>query len=163
MWKSLPRAGFPSKSVISMRVRRDEHDLVLAELDRLAGVLDECGDVAGEVVLAPPATDDERGVAPGADHDAGGVRVDREQRERALQPAADPTHGLGQYSSAGQGCIDFGVGRVRPPLGTDSGQLPLEQVRGALGVGVAGELDAARLEFGPQLGEVLDDAVVDHR
>jgi hypothetical protein len=34
-------------------------------------------------------------------------------------------------------------------------------VGGALGVGVAGELDAGRLELAAQAGEILDDAVVD--
>jgi hypothetical protein len=38
-----------------------------------------------------------------------------------------------------------------------------DQVRHHLGVGFAGELGAGRLELVPQLGEVLDDAVVDHR
>ena len=124
------------------------------ELDGLAGVLDERGDVAGEEVLALAAADHERRVAAGADHDVGGVGVDREQRERALQPPAHPPHRLGQLAA--------GVRVSRSPLGPDRGELAFEQVGRALGVGVAGELDAVGLELGPQLGEVLDDAVVDH-
>ena len=85
-------AGAPSKSVISMPSGGDQDDLVLAQLDRLAGVLDERGDVAGEEVLAVAAADDERRVAPGADDRAGRVGVDGEQGERALQPAADAAH-----------------------------------------------------------------------
>ena len=98
------------------------------------------------------AADDERGVAARADHDAGGVRVDGEQGEGALQPPADPAHRLGQLAPA--------PGRPRPRPGPR--QLRLEQVGGGLGVGVADELDAVGLQLGPQLGEVLDDAVVDH-
>src|SRR5262249_54010727 len=41
-------------------------------------------------------------------------------------------------------------------------ELEREQVGYALGVGVAGEVDAARLQVGAQLAEVLDDPVVDH-
>ena len=64
-------------------------DLVLAELDRVAGVRDERRDVGGEEVLALAAPDDQRRVAPGADHDVGGVGVDGDQGEGALEPAAD--------------------------------------------------------------------------
>ena len=61
-------------------------DLVLAELDGLAGVGDEGGDVGGEEVLALAAPDHERGVAPGADDDVGHVGVGRDEGERALEP-----------------------------------------------------------------------------
>ncbi len=71
-------------------------DLVLAQLDRLAGVLDERGHVAGQVVLARAPPDHQRRVAAGADDHAGRVGVDREQRERALEPPADPAHRLGE-------------------------------------------------------------------
>ena len=64
-------------------------DLVLAELDGLAGVLDERRDVGAEEVLAVAEADDQRRVAPRADDDAGRVGVHGEQREGALQPAAD--------------------------------------------------------------------------
>ncbi len=46
----------------------DGHDLVLAELERLAGVLDERRDVGADEVLALAEPDDERGVAAGGDH-----------------------------------------------------------------------------------------------
>ena len=68
----------------------DRHDLVLAELERLAGVADERGDVGAEEVLALAEADDERGVAAGADDDAGLVGVHGEQREGALEAAARP-------------------------------------------------------------------------
>ena len=64
-------------------------DLVLAELEGLAGVLDEGGDVGAEEVLAVAEADDERGVAAGADDDAGLVGVHGEQREGALEAAHD--------------------------------------------------------------------------
>ena len=50
--RACPRPALPSKSVTLDAVAGDRDDLVLAELERLAGVLDERGDVGGEEVLA---------------------------------------------------------------------------------------------------------------
>ena len=61
----------------------DRHDLVLAELERLAGVPDEGGDVGAEEVLAVAEADDQRAVAAGADDHAGLVGVHGQQREGA--------------------------------------------------------------------------------
>ena len=58
-----PRPGVPSKSVTSTPVAGDRDDLVLAELERLAGVLDERRDVGAEEVLAVAEPDDQRRVA----------------------------------------------------------------------------------------------------
>ena len=154
MWKSLAGGRVAGEVGDRDRVRGDRDDLVLAQLDRLAGVLDERGDVAGEVVLAGAPADHERRVAARADHRVRLVGVDGEQRERALQPAADPAHRLGQRRAAALGVGEhLHLGRV---------QLAGEQVRDALGVGVADELDAALLQLVAQPGEVLDDPVVDH-
>ena len=57
-------------------VAADLDDLVLAELDGLAGELDERGDVAAEEHLAVADADDERRVAPRRDDDVGLLAVD---------------------------------------------------------------------------------------
>ncbi len=119
-------------------------DLVLADLHRLAGVRDEGRHVGGQEVLALSEADDERGVAARAHDDVRAVGVHGDEGERALQPAADPAHRLGQV-----------IPRRLVRLG--------EQVRDDLGVGVGAHLVAARLQLGAQGREVLDDAVVDHR
>ena len=120
-------------------------DLVLAELDRLAGVRDERGDVAAEEVLAVadarrPAGELRR--APTTTSGASActaTRVNAPSRRRQTR-----AHGLGQV--AGRRLVRLA-----------------EQVRDDLGVGVAsGSLVPARLELGAQRREVLDDAVVDH-
>ena len=102
---------------------------------------DERGDVAAEEVLAVADADDERAVAAGADDDVRCVGVHGDQREGALEAAADRAHRLGQVAGL----------LVRLA----------EQVRGDLGVGVAAEVAAAPLELGPERREVLDDPVVD--
>ena len=91
------------------------------------------------------APDHQRGVAAGADDDVGHVGVHGDEGERALEPAQTRRMRLGQA-------------RARR-LGHDLA----EQVGDDLGVGVGGHLDAAGLELVAQLGEVLDDPVVDHR
>ncbi len=121
----------------------DRDDLVLAELERVAGVLDEGGHVGGEEVLAVPDPDHERGVAAGADHAVGVLGVHRDERERALEAAAHVLHRLGEVRAGGD--------------------LGLDEVRRDLGVGLRAQVVAGRLELGAQPGEVLDDAVVHER
>ena len=53
------------------RVGGERDDLVLAELERVARVVDERGDVGGEEVLALTEADDQRRVATGADDEVG--------------------------------------------------------------------------------------------
>ncbi len=62
-WYCRPSAGVPSKpeTLTPSGVMRD--DLVLVELERLAGVLDERGHVGAEEVLALAEADDQRAVA----------------------------------------------------------------------------------------------------
>ena len=153
MWKSLPSAGVPSKSVISMPSGGDQHDLVLAQLDRLAGVLDERGDVAGQEVLPVAAADHQRRVAPGADHRAGHLGVDGEQGERALQPPAD------------RGAWPRRAAAGRPARRRRAASASAAASRWAahsVSVSLANSTPVG-LQLGAQLGEVLDDAVVDHR
>src|SRR5690606_5045658 len=85
----------------------------------------------------------QRRVAAGADHDAGGILVQGQQRERAVQAGDDGAHGFGQVAAAlvfeaHQDGGDFGVGFA-----------------GEGGFRVRGE------QFVFEFGEVLDDAVVD--
>ena len=87
-----PRPARPSKSVTAHVVAGDRHDLVLAELHRLAGVLDERRDVGAEEVLALAEPDHQRRVAARRHHPVGVLRVDGHQGERALEPAADTLH-----------------------------------------------------------------------
>ena len=121
----------------------DRHDLVLPELQRLTGVLDEGRDVGPEEVLALADPYHQRAVAPRGHHPGGVETVDGHERERALETPARRLHGGGQVT-AGQ-------------------QLELEQPRRDLGVGVRLQLVPGVLELGAQRGEVLDDPVVHQR
>ena len=78
----------------------DRHDLVLAELERLAGVPDEGGDVGAEEVLAVAEADDQRAVAAGADDHAGLVLAcDGQQGEGARRGRCTTcAHRLGQVA-----------------------------------------------------------------
>ena len=124
-------------------VAGDRDHLVLAELQRLAGVLDEGRDVGAEEVLALAEAHHQRRVASGGDHPGRVVRVDRDQGEGALEPPADPLHRGGQVGAAGH--------------------LALQQLRGDLGVGLGAQFAAVGLRARPEPGEVLDDPVVHQR
>ena len=106
-------------------------------------MLDEGRDVGAEEVLTLAEADDERRVAAGADDEAGLVLVHREEREGALEARDDGPERRDEVSG-------------RPVL-------VAEQHRRDLGVGLGAERVAEAHEVGPQLGEVLDDAVVDDR
>ncbi len=125
----------------------DHHGLVLAQLDGVAGVLDERGHVRADEHLAVADAEHQRRGPAGGDDRARLVGVGEHQREVALQP--------GQHG--------------RTPTATKSPAVspwwycPGDQVHGDLGVGVAGELDAVGFQLLAQHGEVLDDPVVDDR
>jgi hypothetical protein len=123
--------------------RGDRDDLVLPELERLLGVRDERRDVGPEEVLAVAEPHDQRRVVPGADHDVGQVGVHREQRERAVQAADDGRQRRGE------------VGGLL--------ELPGDEVRDDLGVGLRLELDPGGEQLRLEGDVVLDDAVVDER
>ena len=125
-------------------VRGDHHGLVLAEFDRLAGVLDEGRDIGAHEHLAVADTEYQRRRAPGGDDGAGLVGVGEHQSEVALEPAQHGKHGGGEVT-----------GRLTVVIGLR------HQMHGDLGVGVAGKLDPERLQLLTQRCEVLDDAVVD--
>ncbi len=119
----------------------DRDDLVLAQLERVAGVADERRDVAAEEVLAVAQAHDERAVAAGAHDDAGAVGVHGQQGEGALEPLHDVAHRGGEVA--------------------DPVVLATDELRGDLGVGLGAEVDALLEELLLQRVEVLDDAVVD--
>ena len=75
-------------------LRGQGHDLVLAQLEGIARVLDERGDVRREKVLALADTDDERRVPPGSHDEIGLTRIDRKEGERTFEPPADTAHRL---------------------------------------------------------------------
>jgi hypothetical protein len=124
-------------------VAGDGDDLVLAELERLVGVLDERRHVGAQEVLALAEADDQRAVAPGRDDPLGIAGVGGDEGERALQPAAHPLHRGGEVGAAVE--------------------LDLQQVRRDLGVGLRAQRVPGPLQVGAQLGEVLDDPVVHDR
>ena len=123
-----------------------DHGLVLAELDGVAGVLDERGDIGADEHLA---------VA-----DAEHQRVER--RAATIVPGS---------SALAKTRVKW-PSRRRSTASTEAAKSPAvspwwyrlgDQVHRDLGVGVAGELDALGLQLAAQRGEVLDDAVVDDR
>ena len=68
---AVPSAGLPSKSDDLVAVGGDRDDLVLAELERVAGVVDERRDVGAEEHLAVADADDQRGLRRAADDEPG--------------------------------------------------------------------------------------------
>ena len=135
--------GSPCEVGDGDRVGGDLDDLVLADRDGALRELDEGRDIGAEEVLAVAEPDDERRVAAGADDDAGLVAVHGEQGERAVEARHRVAERLAQVAG-------------RPVL-------PAEQHGGDLGVGLGLEREALGEQLVLQLGEVLDDAVVDER
>ena len=142
-WYRWSAAGAPSKPVTSTASGVMVTIWSWPELERLAGVRDEGRDVGAEEVLAVAEADHQRGVAAGADDHVGVVGVHGEQRERALEAAADRAHGVGQVAEVGVG-------------------LPTRCAATSVSVSER-ELDALGQQLGLERREVLDDAVVDQR
>ncbi len=122
------------------RIGADRHDLVLPDRDGAMRELDERRDIRSEEVLPIAEPDHEGRVAAGADHDARGILVHHEQRERALESVDDRTQRSGQ------------VARLAVRVAHED--------RGHLGVGLAREVRVG-WQLGLELGVVLDDPVVD--
>ena len=119
--------------------RGDRGHLALAEDEHSLGVRDDGRDVRGDVVLVLAQADDQRRVEPRADQELGVVAREHGQR-------------VGAFDALQRG--------------TDGGQevalvVGLDEVGNDLGVGVGGKLVAGGLQLRLELGEVLDDAVVD--
>ena len=122
----------------------DRDGLVLSELDRLAGVTDERGDIGADEHLALADADHQRRRAAGRDDGAWVVGVGEHQSEVALEAAQHSKYRGGEIACRLAVVIIAG-----------------DEVDGDFGVGVAGELDAGGFEFVPQRHVVFDDAVVD--
>ena len=136
-----PLRGGPVEADHRHRVRGDRHDLVLAELHRLAGVPDESGDVRAEVVGAVTEPDDQRTVSARAHNDTGLIGVDRQQGERPVQPGDRRQHRGGEV-----------VGAL---------VCRRHEMSGNLRVRLGGEGHALGQQLGLERVEVLDDPVVD--
>ena len=121
----------------------DDHRLVLAQLDGLAGVFDERRDVGADEHLAVTHAEHQRGRPPRSHDRARLVGMGEHQGEMPFQAAQHGQHRRREIA---------GVPTV--------GELARHQVYRDLGVGVAGELHARELQLVTQRGVVLDDAVV---
>ena len=117
----------------------DVGDVAFFKVDDPVGGACECQGIGGEEVLSLPDTDDERGAFAGADQALRVIVADDGDGEGALEPCG-----------GGTDCME----QVALIAGID-------QVGDDFGVGLAGEGVAPCLEFFPQDGMVLDDAVVD--
>ena len=137
--------ALPSKSVMRVAVGGDHDDLVLAELDGVAGVLDERGDVGAEEHLAVADADHQRRGAAGGDDRARVVGVGEHQGEVALEPRQ---HGAAPSRRNRLRCRRGGTARTTRCTTT------------SVSVSLANSTPVG-LELGAQRGEVLDDAVVD--
>ena len=75
------RVGIAVKVADPIAVGGDHHSLVLAELDGVAGVLDERRDIGADEPLAIAHAEHQRGRPPGGDDRAGFVGIKEYQRE----------------------------------------------------------------------------------
>jgi hypothetical protein len=141
-----PLAGLTGEVGDLVGVGPQHHDVVLAELDRLAGVLDERRDVGTEKHLAFADAQHQRGRAARGHQDVRVGRVTEDEGERALEAAE---HGAARGDE-----VAAAAARLH---------LAPHQVGGHLRVGVGLQIDPGGLELRAQRGEVLDDAVVHDR
>ena len=118
---------------------RDRDDVAVGGKVHATRLGQEGGGVRGQERLAVADADDERRLAPRADEQVGMVGVDGDEGEMALHLLV----------------------RLRDGLDEVAAVVALDQVRDGLGVGLGGERVPVVLEAGPQLAEVLDDAVED--
>ena len=105
---------------------------------------DERGHVGADEHLAVADADDQRRGTARRDNGARLVGIGEHQGEVAFEAAKHGQHGADEVASGRAVVILLG-----------------DQVDSHLGVGVAGELDAGRLQLVAQCHVVLDDAVVD--
>ena len=135
--------GPPARIAYGDLAGSEHRPVALVEIADPAGEGAERQRVRGEVggVLAVP--DGERGAAPGADQEARVAGEDDRERKGAFE--------LRERRGGG-------LFRVEPAL-----HVGIDQVGNHLGIGVGDELPPLRLQLGPELAVVLDDAVVDHR
>jgi hypothetical protein len=113
----------------------------IVEVDDLVGVAHEGAHVGGHEVGAPAHPQHDRAAVAGHDDAAGLAVVDHGQAVGADHHRQRLAHGVLEQHVAGA---------------------QAHELRDHLGVGVGGHLHAVGQELGPQLGGVLDDAVVRH-
>jgi len=70
----------------------DDHELVLAQLDRVPGVRDERADIAGDEHLTVAHPDHQGRITARRDQHRRGIGMRRNQRERPFQFPADRRH-----------------------------------------------------------------------
>ena len=119
--------------------RRHSGHLALAEDQHPLGVRDDRCDVRSDVVLVVAEANHQRRIEARADEQLGVVGREHGQRIRAVEALERGPHG-GQE-------VTLVVG--------------LDEVRDDFRVGLGSELVTLSLQLGLELGEVLDDAVVD--
>ena len=124
--------------------RLDRRDLAVLQVDDLAGVADERGDVRGDEHLAVAEAEHDRRAVAGDDQLVGVPRVEEDEPVGALDAAQRPDDGL----------FERGVVVLA--------QLGRHHVRERLGVSVGDELHARGGELGAERLGVFDDPVVDH-
>jgi len=117
--------------------------LAVFEDDRAARMLENRGNIRRDKVLAVAQPQHQRRRGLGCDQLVGLGFRQHDDRKRTAQAQDGLAHGLGQAAAAFE--------------------LLLDQMRDKLGIGFGAQLVAAREQFGAQLDEVLDDAVVDDR
>jgi hypothetical protein len=72
----------------------DRHHLVLAELDSVAGVVDECRNIGGDEMLAVAYAEHQRRGPARGDDQVGLIGVRDDEGECALQPSAHQPYRL---------------------------------------------------------------------
>ena len=120
----------------------DGDDLVVCHFHRILGVVNEPGHVGAEEVFTLAQANDQRGIPAGGNNPIREIRVQRQQRERTLQPVAGQPHGFGEVALAGA------VHKVG------------QQGGGHLGVGFGLKGVALFCQLGFQFRKVLNDAIV---
>ena len=135
--------GPPARIAYGDLVGSEHRPVALVEIADPAGEGAERQRVRGEIGGVLAVADGERRAAPGADQEARVAGEDDRERKRAFELR----EGLGR-----------GLFRVEAAL-----HVGIDQVGNHLGIGVGDELAPLRLQLGPELAVVLDDAVVDHR
>ena len=121
--------------------RVDVGDVALLEEHDPVGVSQDGRDVAGDEALLAVQADDERDVLARPDEPAQLALVHDDEGVGALELAQGGADGIAEVALVGL----------------------LDEVGDRLGVGLGRQRVAARLQPIPQLREVLDDPVVDHR
>jgi len=119
----------------------DVGDVALLEEDHPVGVREDRGDVTGDEALLAVETNDQRHVQTRPDQAADLTPVHHHQRVCPLHAPERGADRIGEIALVGV----------------------LDQVGDRLGVGLRRERVAAGFQLVPELAEVLDDPVVDHR